>query len=62
MEVNYKVEDVIRIIQKMAKAARDVHGKDILRGKNRVMLLLTGGPGDFSVILKVRSLSFAYLA
>ncbi len=51
--VNYTNEDLIDIIKKMIQTAKDIYGKGTLEGSHKLMILLTGGGGDFNVILNV---------
>lgn len=39
----------------MVKAARDTWGQGVFKDERRLIILITGGGGDFSVALNVRA-------
>ena len=46
------IDEILKIISEMAKAARTTYGPDILLENTKLLVLLTGGNGDFSIYLK----------
>lgn len=43
--------EILEVVKQLVKTAKDLHG-DLL-GDHKLMLLLTAGSGDFSLILNV---------
>lgn len=52
--LKYSVEDIKAIIKKMSDVAREIYGPKILdEGNSKLMILITGGSGDFSIAINV---------
>lgn len=51
--VKYTAEEIKDIIKRMSDAARDIYGVGVL-DNCKLMILVTGGSGDFSITINVR--------
>lgn len=53
LDLEFTSDEIIDVIKQMCCTAKQTHGTDVLDGEARILMLLTGGNGDFSIYINV---------